>query len=126
VNGSREGDIVLLSIRQRRILNPDEGAGGPDGDSGNARSARQPAGLLGLNPTLGAIVDGTGGVRKLRWAIPGRGKRSGARVIYYFHNESLPLLALDISAKNEKEDITEGQKKRFRLIAAAFVKANRR
>jgi hypothetical protein len=38
--------------------------------------------FLGLNPEAGAIVRDTGGVRKLRWAVPGKGKRGGARVIY--------------------------------------------
>jgi mRNA-degrading endonuclease RelE of RelBE toxin-antitoxin system len=56
--------------------------------------------FLGLNPTAGVIVPATGGVRKLRWAVPGRGKRGGARVIYYFLNDSAPLLALDIYAKS--------------------------
>jgi len=82
--------------------------------------------FLGLNPTAGVIVPGTGGVRKLRWAVPGRGKRSGARVIYYFHNDSSPLLALDIYAKNVKEDLSEEQKKQLRRIAEAFVKKHGR
>jgi RelE toxin of RelE / RelB toxin-antitoxin system len=82
--------------------------------------------FLGLNPTAGAIVQGTGGIRKLRWAVPGRGKRGGARVIYYFYNQSVPLLALDMYAKNDQEDLTEGQKKRFRVIAEGFAKAHRR
>jgi len=78
--------------------------------------------FLGMNPTAGVVVPGTGGLRKVRWAIPGRGKRGGARVIYYFHNESVPLLALDLYAKNEQEEITADQKKRFRLIVDAFTK----
>ncbi len=82
--------------------------------------------FLGLNPTAGVVVPGTGGVRKLRWAVPGRGKRSGARVIYYFHNDSSPLLALDIYAKNVQEDLTEEQKKQLRRIAGAFVKKHGR
>ena len=77
--------------------------------------------FLGLNPTAGAIVPATGGVRKLRWAVPGRGKRGGARVIYYFFNESAPLLALDIYSKSERENLTPEQKKQFRIMAAAFA-----
>ena len=38
---------------------------------------------LVANPELGPVIAGTGGVRKLRWAAPGRGKRGGYRVIYY-------------------------------------------
>ena len=38
------------------------------------------------NPEAGAIIPGSGGVRKLRWALPGRGKRGGLRVIYYLRS----------------------------------------
>ena len=39
---------------------------------------------LGMNPEVGDIIPETGGVRKVRWAAPGRGKRCGLRVIYIF------------------------------------------
>jgi hypothetical protein len=82
--------------------------------------------FLGLNPTAGVIVPATGGVRKLRWAVPGRGKRGGARVIYYFLNDSAPLLALDIHAKSARVDLTEEQKKQLRMVAAAYAKRHGR
>ncbi len=50
-------------------------------------------GFLAANPEAGHIMPGTGGGRKLRWKATGRGKRGGARVIYYFHNDSLPLFS---------------------------------
>jgi hypothetical protein len=71
-------------------------------------------------------VPATGGVRKLRWAIPGRGKRGGARVIYYFLNDSAPLLALDIYAKSAKEDLSEEQKRQLRMVATAYAKRHER
>jgi hypothetical protein len=82
--------------------------------------------FLGLNPTAGVIVPATGGVRKLRWAVPGRGKRGGARVIYYFLHDSAPLLALDIYAKSVQGDLTEEQKKQLRMVAAAYAKRHGR
>jgi hypothetical protein len=58
----------------------------------------------------GEIIQGTGGVRKVRVALPGRGKSGGARVIYYFHSERLPVFALTLFAKNEKADLTAAER----------------
>jgi len=41
---------------------------------------------LARNPTAGELIPGTGGVRKLRWGLEGRGKRGGARVVYFHHD----------------------------------------
>src|SRR5580658_6731280 len=59
---------------------------------------------LAYNPTAGDLIPGTGGVRKLRWGLEGRGKRGGARVIYFHHDASMPLFALTAFAKNEQAD----------------------
>lgn len=85
------------------------------------RSHAELIAFLGLNPEAGVIVQGTGGVRKLRWSISGRGKRGGARVIYYFHSEEVPLLALDIFAKNEQSDLSPAQKKTLKALVKQFV-----
>jgi hypothetical protein len=78
--------------------------------------------FLGLSPEAGAVAAGTGGVRKLRWAVPGGGKRGGARVIYYFHNQTLPLLALNVYAKSEKTDISPGEKKHLKAEVQEYVR----
>ena len=59
--------------------------------------------FIGTNPEAGDVIPQTGGVRKLRWAAHGRGKRGGVRVIYYFHSEAVPVFLLDIYAKNVRE-----------------------
>ena len=51
---------------------------------------------------VGQIIPETGGVRKLRWGLSGKGKRGGARVIYYFHSPQLPVFLLAAYSKNEK------------------------
>jgi len=60
---------------------------------------------LAADPTSGAVVPGTGGVRKIRWARPGSGKRGGVRVIYYNTIEHGEIWLLLIYAKNVTENI---------------------
>ncbi len=54
------------------------------------------------DPQLGEIIRGSGGIRKIRWAIGEKGKSGGARVIYYWAVSREKILMLDIYKKNEK------------------------
>ena len=56
-------------------------------------------------PDRGALVPGSGGVRKLRWSQAGRGKRGGIRVIYYAKTHEGVIWMLTIYAKNEEQSI---------------------
>lgn len=60
---------------------------------------------LAANPDAGAIVVGTGGVRKVRWSRAGNGKRGGVRVIYFHRTEREELWLLLIYARSNKENI---------------------
>ncbi len=62
-------------------------------------------GFLLQNPEAGKIVRGSGGVRKVRWAISGKGKSGGVRVIYYFKKQDDEIWLLTIYSKNEVESI---------------------
>jgi hypothetical protein len=56
-------------------------------------------------PDAGTIVPGSGGVRKLRWATTGRGKRGGLRVIYFWKRQADEIWMLTLYAKNEASTI---------------------
>ena len=62
---------------------------------------------LAAQPTDGDLIEGTGGVRKLRWGRDGRGKRGVVRLIYYCHSESMPLYLLTMLAKNERTNLSK-------------------
>ena len=71
---------------------------------------------LVLHPDLGAVIPGSGGLRKVRWSIRGRGKRGGVRAIYYWAVVHDKILMLFIYAKNEQEDLTPEQLKVLKRI----------
>ncbi len=71
---------------------------------------------LVLNPNAGAVIPGSGGLRKIRWAIAGHGKRGGIRVIYYWAIVHDKILMLYIYAKSEQGDLTPDQVKVLRKI----------
>jgi hypothetical protein len=68
-------------------------------------------------PESGDEIINTGGLRKLRWGIKGKGKRGGARVIYYFYNESAPVFMLHIYGKNEQENLKPEEEKKLSKLA---------
>lgn len=72
--------------------------------------------MLVQNPETGALIVGTGGARKVRWAVKGGGKSGGARVIYYWANARGVILMLAIYTKNEQDTLTDAQKKALRAI----------
>lgn len=81
---------------------------------------------LAHNPAAGDVIPGTGGVRKLRWALEGRGKRGGARVIYFHHDADMPLFALTAYAKNQRADLSQQDRNAFKRLTAVLVEAFRR
>jgi hypothetical protein len=82
--------------------------------------------FLAVNPDAGDVMPDTGGARKLRWRAPGRGKRGGVRVIYYYHNESLPLFLLNVFAKNEKTNLTKAERNEMKALLPRLVAGYRK
>jgi hypothetical protein len=64
---------------------------------------------LAAHPKAGDLIEGTGGVRKLRWGRDGRGKSGGVRVIYYVHSDTMPLYLLTMFAKNERANLSRAE-----------------
>jgi hypothetical protein len=81
---------------------------------------------VSVDPTLGVVVRGTGGIRKLRVAASGRGKRGGARVIYVFGGDDVPVFLLALFAKNEKADLTQKERNDLARTTAAILQDYRR
>ncbi len=77
--------------------------------------------FLAFNPTSDDLIQGTGGVRKLRWGLEGRGKRGGARVTYSNHDPAMPLFALTAYAKNERADLIQQDRNDLRKLTAMLV-----
>lgn len=70
-----------------------------------------------LAPDRGPVIQGGGGLRKLRWAISGRGKSSGVRVIYYLVTQDR-ILMVYLYQKGKQDDLTPEQLKQLRKIIA--------
>ena len=70
------------------------------------------------NPESGDVIPGTAGVRKLRWGRSGRGKRGGARVIYFYHDVDRPIYLLLAYAKARASDMTPDEKRAVAALAA--------
>ena len=78
--------------------------------------------FLAANPTAGVIMEGTGGVRKVRFAGEGTGKSGGYRVVYYYHDMNVPVFAMALFAKNEKANLTQAERNELREIMTRIVK----
>jgi hypothetical protein len=82
----------------------------------NDRSYGELQNELANNPKAGDLIPGTGGLRKIRMAASGRGKRGGARVIYYYFVSESRIAMLFVFPKNSRSDLTADQKRTLRKI----------
>lgn len=97
--------IVETSVFTRHVL-----------DLLTAEEYRKVQAALVNRPNLGSVIEGSGGLRKLRWGVHGRGKRGGVRIIYYWAAEQERLLMLFVYAKTVRDDLTPTQLKILRKI----------
>lgn len=81
---------------------------------------------VSADPQCGVVIPGAGGVRKLRVAASGRGKRGGARVVYLFGGDDVPIFLLAVFAKNERSDMTQSERNDLAATTAAMLRDYRR
>ncbi len=77
--------------------------------------------FLARRPKAGRVIQGTGGLRKVRIARPGTGKSGGTRVIYYYQNVDKPMLLLLIYAKADQDTLTDVQKAQLKKHVDAII-----
>ncbi len=91
--------------------------------AGGLFTQEQLAGLishLAADPTDGELIQRSGGLRKLRWGAKDKGKRGGARVVYFYHNDLMPLFLLTAYGKGRKDDISAAELKTMRQLTQAL------
>lgn len=86
-----------------------------DDDGYAARQA-----FLSVHPQAVDVIRGTGGVRKIRWAMPGRGKRGGRRIIYYWLAKEAHIGLLTVYAKGAKDDLSATERDAWRRAGEAI------
>jgi len=77
---------------------------------------------LAVHPSAGDLMEGTGGIRKLRWGRGSKGKSGGVRVIYYYHDERIPLYLLTMFGKNEQANLTKAERNELSKLVGMLVK----
>ncbi|UOF79253.1 rele toxin of relE/relb toxin-antitoxin system [Caudoviricetes sp.] len=76
---------------------------------------------IAQNPMCGVEIAGTGGCRKLRFALSNKGKRGGARVVTFYTGEDLPVFILTVFAKGERDNLTKAERNDLAVLTKEIV-----
>ncbi len=81
-------------------------------------------GALAANPTMGDVMPGSGGFRKMRWADPrrGKGRRGGLRIIYFYFESGQQIWLMALYGKDEASDLTAKEKKALKAAIELEVR----
>ena len=82
--------------------------------------------FLSVNPTMGELIGGSGGARKLRWRRPGTGKSGGYRVITYYAGADVPTFLLNIYTKGDRDNLDQAERNALRDKLARLADSYRR
>jgi hypothetical protein len=77
---------------------------------------------LAFHPQSGDLMQGTGGIRKLRWSAKGKGKSGGVRVIYYYQDGTMPLFLLSVFGKGEKANLSKAERNDLAKFTSLLLK----
>ena len=78
---------------------------------------------LAADPACGVVIPGSGGIRKVRFGFGSRGKSGGARIIYLFSGERLPVFVLAAFAKNEKANLSAAERNALGRAVADMIES---
>ena len=81
---------------------------------------------LAADPRCGVVIPGSGGIRKVRFGFGGRGKSGGARIIYLFSGETVPVFVLTVFAKNEKANLSAAERNALAKMVTDMIESYRR
>ncbi len=76
---------------------------------------------LAAHPDAGDVMPGTGGARKLRWAVQGKGKSGGVRVVTFFSGPPVPVFVLTVFGKGEKINLSMSERNALRKVLGELV-----
>ena len=79
--------------------------------------------FIARHPEKGDIIRGTGGLRKVRWGVRGSGKSGGARIIYYYHNATMPVFLITAFQKSKKDSLTDAERQKLRGLGKRLIEA---
>ena len=74
------------------------------------------------NPEVGVMMQGTGGIRKLRWALPSTGKSGGVRILYIDYIVQETIVVFDLFTKNEKDNLSDSERAELKSIVKTLGK----
>jgi hypothetical protein len=112
---SRSNVIVQTVIRTPTFLSDAKAAGLSDDEQNDIVSE------ISKSPTAGALMEGTGGCRKLRFAGKGKGKRGGFRTVHYFAGDDVPVLLLALIDKGEDKNLSKAERNELRIELAGYA-----
>jgi len=106
---------VQTVIRTPTFLSDAKAAGLSDDEQNDIVSE------ISKNPKAGAVMEGTGGCHKMRFAGKGKGKRGGYRTVHYYAGDDVPVLLLALIDKGKDENLSKAERNELRIELAGYA-----